>query len=761
MIKNKKLLIFALFVFAICMIMPIASANNDTIYVSCDGDDSGDGSISHPYYNITKALDEVGDDKNTIILKNGTYAQGKINITKSVTILGEGSSVLDGKYESIIFNVNNTNANVNLINLTFINAYSTSFGAAVVNNANLYVENSVFINNSARSAAAIDNSGNMVVKDCLFIANDAFGRDGGAVSNVANATIINSTFINNTAARNGGAVKGQGNRFSIINSTFIRNSALGNDNYGGAIYVWASKLEIINSTFRGNEGGYGGAIFIGGGNMVSTGLNVTKSTFESNKAIMGDDLEIEEGVANISYCKLLDDSCVLKTGQVDLNNNWWGTNSPGWDDIVTCPKPAVYGVLKIINDNNILKTALYWVNTTDVASQIPNLFGKIEINSTAEDVELNKEYVFDLCNMTVILDNEIQSFTIQSDVKTQITADDIEMYYHDGTRFEAYLKDESGNPLINQSVEISINDVAYNRTTDASGKASIAINLNSGKYDVKVTYNSQLEHYLSSNATAAITVLPTVNGSDVVKVFRNTTQYYATFRDTSGKYLENGSEVKFNINGVIYVRSVSQNGLAHLNINLNQGSYIITATNPVTGEMSSNNITVLPKITKNSDLVKYFRNDSQYYVQLIGDDGNPVGAGENVTFNINGVMYVRTTDENGFAKLNINLAPGKYVITAMYGGNMVSNNITVLPILNASDISMSYRDGTQFKATLLDGQGNQYSGQNVTFNVNGVFYDRLTDDDGLAKLNINLLPGKYIITSTYNNLNIANTITIN
>ena len=247
----------------------------------------------------------------------------------------------------------------------------------------------------------------------------------------------------------------------------------------------------------------------------------------------------------------------------------------------------------------------------------------------------------------------------------------------------------------------------------------------------------------------------------MVKVFRNTTQYYATFRDTSGKYLENGSEVKFNINGVIYVRSVSQNGLAHLNINLNQGSYIITATNPVTGEMSSNNITVLPKITKNSDLVKYFRNDSQYYVQLIGDDGNPVGAGENVTFNINGVMYVRTTDENGFAKLNINLAPGKYVITAMYGGNMVSNNITVLPILNASDISMSYRDGTQFKATLLDGQGNPYSGQNVTFNVNGVFYDRLTDDDGLAKLNINLLPGKYIITSTYNNLNIANTITIN
>ncbi|MBQ9025820.1 MAG: hypothetical protein IJ104_05525, partial [Methanobrevibacter sp.] len=358
MIKNKKLAVLSFLIVTICILMPIVSASDDMIYVSYDGDDNGDGSIENPYYNITRALDDVNDEKNTILLKNGSYAQGQINITKSVTILGEGASVLDGNYESIIFNVNSSSADVNLINLTFINAYSDSFGAAVVNNANLYVENSVFINNSARSAAAIDNSGNLIVKNSLFIANDAFGRDGGAVSNVANATIVNSTFINNTAARNGGAVKGQGNRFSIINSTFIRNSALGNDNYGGAIYVWASKLEIINSIFNGNEAGYGGAIFIGGGNIDSTALNVTKSTFISNKAIMGDDLEIEEGVANISYCKLLDDSCVLKTKEVDLNNNWWGSNNPCWDDIVTCPKPSGYGVLKIINDNNILTTAL-------------------------------------------------------------------------------------------------------------------------------------------------------------------------------------------------------------------------------------------------------------------------------------------------------------------------------------------------------------------------------------------------------------------
>ena len=98
--------------------------------------------------------------------------------------------------------------------------------------------------------------------------------------------------------------------------------------------------------------------------------------------------------------------------------------------------------------------------------------------------------------------------------------------------------------------------------------------------------------------------------------------------------------------------------------------------------------------------------------------------------------------------------------TAEYKGCVVSNNIKVLPVLAASDISMKYRDGTQFKATLVDGQGKPYAGQSVTFNINGVFYNRVTDSTGTAKLNINLMAGQYIITSSYNGSSISNTITI-
>ena len=69
-------------------------------------------------------------------------------------------------------------------------------------------------------------------------------------------------------------------------------------------------------------------------------------------------------------------------------------------------------------------------------------------------------------------------------------------------------------------------------------------------------------------------------------------------------------------------------------------------------------------------------------------------------------------------------------------------------------------DGSQFKTRLVDGKGKPFPKQDVRFNINGVFYDRSTDSDGVAKLKINLPSGEYIITSNYNGANIANKITI-
>ena len=130
--------------------------------------------------------------------------------------------------------------------------------------------------------------------------------------------------------------------------------------------------------------------------------------------------------------------------------------------------------------------------------------------------------------------------------------------------------------------------------------------------------------------------------------------------------------------------------------------------------------------------------------------------------NINGVFYNRTTNENGTARLNINLPPGEYILTAIdpLTGLQMSYIITVLSTLNATDLEMKYNDGSTFNVTVLNGQGNPLAEVAVTFNVNGIFYIRHTDSNGIARLNINLPSGEYIITSEYDGLKIANTITI-
>ena len=350
-------------------------------------------------------------------------------------------------------------------------------------------------------------------------------------------------------------------------------------------------------------------------------------------------------------------------------------------------------------------------------------------------------------------DTSIDDTVTQND---HIIANDLTKYYANEKALTCEVQDSESHLIDNASVTFNVNGKNYSRTTNSSGIAKMNVNLDSGNY----TYDA---YYLLNNSVVAkdsglIQILPTISGEDIEKIYRNDTQYYATFLDSNGELLAN-TNVTFNINGVFYTRKTNESGVARLNINLNAGEYILTAIN-TNGEMHSNNITVLNSISGN-DIVKYYKNDTQYYATFLNSDGSLL-TNTNVTFNINGVFYTRKTNESGVARLNINLPPNDYILTAINPatGEMYSNTIRVLNVLSASDMSMTYRDGSKFNVTLLDGQGIPYANHELTFNINGVFYTRTTNELGVASLNINLQAGNYIITSTYNGLSIANTIKI-
>jgi hypothetical protein len=328
-----------------------------------------------------------------------------------------------------------------------------------------------------------------------------------------------------------------------------------------------------------------------------------------------------------------------------------------------------------------------------------------------------------------------------------IYGEDLSMYYKNGSRYEVSIYQDGKiiNSQNNDSkVIFNVNGVNYTKEL-VNGKASIGINLNPGNYTITTFY-----HYTDGLATKTnnIEVLSTILANDVVKFFRNGTQYCAKFLDGCGSPLVN-ARVTFNINGVFYKKQTDDNGMAKLNINLRPGVYILTAMHP-DALMYGSNITVLSTILAN-DVVKFFRNGTQYCAKFLDGCGSPL-VNASVTFNINGVLYKKQTDYEGIARLNINLFPGKYILTAMHpDGLMYGYNITVLSTIHGDDIVKFFRNGTQYCAEFLDGCGSPLVNASVTFNINGVFYKKQTDDNGMARLNINLFPGEYILTAIHLN----------
>ncbi|WP_400199156.1 Ig-like domain-containing protein [Methanobrevibacter smithii] len=348
------------------------------------------------------------------------------------------------------------------------------------------------------------------------------------------------------------------------------------------------------------------------------------------------------------------------------------------------------------------------------------------------------------------------NITVIPNMDVNLYVDDVVMIYHDGTRLVAKLTDYQGRPIVNDIIYFTINGKTYAKTTDDNGTVYMRLNLDSKVYTATVSYNeSEVYSKISKNVT--VTINPTVISEDLVKMYQNDTRFYVKFTDSTGKALTK-TTVKFNIHGVFYTKKTDKDGVADLGIMLRPGEYILTAYNPVTGEEKGFNITVKSLIVQ-SDLTKYYLNASKFQATIYDKNGS-LAVGKNVTFNINGVFYTKTTDSNGVVSLAINLRPGEYIITTMYEGLAVGNNIVVLPTLVTRDLNMTYGDGSNFTAQTLDGQGKPLANQNVTFNINGVFYNKITDDNGVASLTMRLMSGKYIITSYWNDFQTGNTIII-
>ena len=647
-----------------------------------------------------------GDVKEVIAINN-TF----INVKTGIDVY---SNVADG---GIVVKGNSINAsNIGIllkkgyaiIENNTINADSYGIQFTSADSKNSIVDNNVII--SGKDYAISVAGTNTSITDNYIISKDYYGNS--AVTSKSNDTIIE----NNTPA---GASINTDISASINKNATIKIDVLPFDANGNVTIKFNGKSETVSFNASQTIVYDLGVLGIGdyevtviyNGNAKYNATNITKT---------------------FSIGKISDYNVTLNTTDVVA-----GENSTL---VIILPEDAT-GVVNVTVGKDSYKA-----NVTDgVAS--------VKINSLiAGDYKVNVTYSGD---KTYEVSNNVFNLAVNP-MKVNLNISDVVMFYRDGTRMVAILTDIKGNPITNATVYFTINGKTYARTTDTNGTASLAINLISKIYNATILYNgSDIYDKLSKNIT--VTVNPTILANDTVLMYMDGTVFVAKFLDKTGKALTNAS-VKFNINGVFYTRITDNDGVAKLNIRLRPGSYILTAYNNVTGEEKGFDITVKSLIVAN-DLTKYYLNATRFEATIYNKNGT-LAINKNVTFNINGVFYTRQTNENGVVGLNINLRPGNYIITTMFDGLAIGNNINVLPTLVTNDLSMKYLDGSKFTAQTLDGQGNPLANQNVSFNINGVLYHRVTDKDGMASLNIRLMSGDYIITSYWNDFQVGNTVKI-
>ncbi|MBQ9161436.1 MAG: Ig-like domain repeat protein [Methanobrevibacter sp.] len=147
----------------------------------------------------------------------------------------------------------------------------------------------------------------------------------------------------------------------------------------------------------------------------------------------------------------------------------------------------------------------------------------------------------------------------------------------------------------------------------------------------------------------------------------------------------------------------------------------------------------------------------------------PADATGKLTVTVNGKEY--TSDlVNGKATVNVNDLPaGDYAATVAYSGDAKYDPITKttsisIPkaTLTAKDVTMLYTAGSEYKVVLTRA-GVPIAGENITIDINGAKYVRVSDENGTATLKLGLAPKTtaYTVTASTGDVKVSNKVTVN
>lgn len=251
------------------------------------------------------------------------------------------------------------------------------------------------------------------------------------------------------------------------------------------------------------------------------------------------------------------------------------------------------------------------------------------------------------------------------------------------------LTDSKGKAVAKQKVTFNMNGKSFVRYTDASGQASLKINLPETK-TYKVNYMFNEKGYTTIKGNTMIFVVQ----NPQTKLIASNCIIYKKFSGAFNAVLSvdkvklSGKKIRFVVAGKTYYRTTDKNGKASLPIKLKAGKYAIRyyfdGEKNLLRSYGKKLITVksvMPiTMTKMSSVYMYENTPTPFKVKVLDIKGRAVKG--KVTFKFNKKSFTRTIDKNGIAFLNIKTKPGTYKIICYhkqdgYGYKAISYNIKV------------------------------------------------------------------------------------
>ncbi|WP_407376206.1 C1 family peptidase [Methanobrevibacter sp.] len=385
--------------------------------------------------------------------------------------------------------------------------------------------------------------------------------------------------------------------------------------------------------------------------------------------------------------------------------------------------------------------------------KVDNVIHEIDIMDGVAVLDLynldNGNYDFTCYLDENVYESEPVSGNFTVDVKaSQFIGDDFTCLDDGSGIYTIKLTDIDANPISNQQVSVTVNNLSGSYISDENGDIFIPIKLTGGVYDLIADFEGST-NYFKTSKTFNITVKTKIDLEiEVVQIF-DSIHLFINASEIIGENLTVKINEKTypvlldNLKCFLLVNNLS-NGKYDLNVSLDSDLYYCdNISEEFTINMADTRIIA-------DNLNTYSQSGAEYKIKLVDINNNPLND-ENVVFKLNGRMYIRTTDDNGVASIIVNLTDGEYPIEIDYGGLAnsyfgcnSSHMINVMTSVITNDSAV--RTADSYSVKLLDIDGSPLSNKEVSYSLDGIDYNASTDENGVLNIKLPQKPGTYVFT---------------